>query len=213
MMAEGLIDVLIVDDHPIVRQGLRSLLATCETCQVVGEAASFDEALDRYRQLEPDVTLLDIRLGDGSGLEVLDELLEIDPGARIVMLSSFDDEEYVHRSLRAGALGYVLKGDSDSTLVNAIEVVAGGRHALSPTITDQLVGQFVGTGPSDQQPFSEFDRQLLRHVSEGASNADIGQLLYMSETSVKRRLGELFRRLGVSRRAEAAAEAARRGLI
>ena len=123
------IKVLIVDDHPVVRQGIRSLLSNPDRFEIVGEASDGVEALASYRALQPDVTLLDIRLGESSGLDVLESILDVDSEARVLMLSSFDDHEYVMRSLRAGAFGYLLKGDSDTTLVNAVDTVAKGEHA------------------------------------------------------------------------------------
>jgi DNA-binding NarL/FixJ family response regulator len=205
--------VLIVDDHPVVRQGIKSLLSNYETFEVVGEAATGQTALDEFRTSRPDVVLLDIRLAHDSGLEVLDSILDDDPEARVLMLSSFDDDEYVDRSLRAGALGYVLKGDSDAQLVSAIEAVAGGHRALSPRVAEQLVELMLS--PSQQQgpEFEEVDRAILRMLSDGASNGQIASKLFMSDSTVKRRIRSIFNRLGVTRRAEAAAEAARRGLV
>jgi DNA-binding NarL/FixJ family response regulator len=205
--------ILLVDDHPVVRKGLKSLLSNYAEFDVVGEAATAAEAVERFREVAPDVVLLDIRLAGSSGLEVLRKLLSIDPGAKVLMLSSFDDEEYVDASLRAGALGYVLKGDSDSVLVTAIETVAGGRRALSPDVTDQLVEQLYGQGRVLGPELDEIDRTMLRLLAEGASNVRIAEELFMSDSSVKRRLRAVFGRLGVSRRAEAVAEAIRRGLV
>lgn len=205
--------VLIVDDHAVVRQGLRSLLSNHADLEVIGEAASRPDALRRFRDLHPDVTLLDIRLEGGSGLEVLDDLLEADPDARVLMLSSFDDEEYVTRSLRTGAYGYVLKGDSDAILVTAIQAVASGRHALSPQVTDQILEQLFGAGEPDEPSFDDVESRILELISDGASNTTIAGELYLSETTVKRRLRQIFAKLDVRGRTEAAAEAARRGLI
>lgn len=205
--------VLIVDDHAVVRQGVRSLLSNHADLEVVSEAASAGEVLGSYRSLRPDVVLLDIRLEGGSGLEVLDDLLEFDPEARVLMLSSFDDEEYVMRSLRTGAYGYVLKGDSDAVLVTAIQAVAGGQRALSPQVTDQILEQLFGRSEPARPTFDDVEIRLLRLLSEGGSNIDIASELYVSETTVKRRLRQVFAKLGVGNRTEAAAEAARRNLI
>ena len=203
--------VLIVDDHPVVRTGIKSLLSNYEHLTVAGEAASAAEAVQAYRDLRPDVVLLDIRLGDGSGLTVLDELLDLDPEARILMLSSFDDEEYVTRSLRTGAAGYVLKVDSDEMLVNAIETVAAGGRVLGAQMAHWLTEKLDGA--AERERFDEVDRELLGALAEGASNPEIAARLFISDSTVKRRLRSLFTRLGVSRRPEAVAEAVRRGLI
>lgn len=205
--------VLIVDDHPVVRQGIRSLLSNYDTFEVVGEAATGPTAIDEFRSSRPDVVLLDIRLAKDSGLEVLDSILDDDPEARVLMLSSFDDDEYVEKSLRAGALGYVLKGDSDAQLVSAIEAVAEGHRALSPRVAEQLVELMLSPTQAQGPEFEEVDRAILRMLSDGASNGQIASKLFMSDSSVKRRIRSIFNRLGVTRRAEAAAEAARRGLV
>lgn len=205
--------VLIIDDHPVVRQGIKSLLSNYETFEVVGEAATGQAAIDEFRASRPDVVLLDIRLAHDSGLEVLDSILDDDPDARVLMLSSFDDDEYVERSLRAGALGYVLKGDSDAQLVSAIEAVAGGHRALSPGVAEQLVELMLSPTQPHGPEFEEVDRAILRMLSDGASNGQIASKLFMSDSTVKRRIRSIFNRLGVTRRAEAAAEAARRGLV
>ena len=207
--------VLIVDDHPVVRTGIRSLLSNYAHLTVAGEAATAEEAIAAFRRLSPDVVLLDIRLGAGSGLQVLDELLDIDPGARVLMLSSFDDEEYLTRSIRTGAAGYVLKVDSDEMLVNAIEAVAAGGRVLGPQMAHWLVEKLdaaPGT-PEAGGDFDGVDREILGALAEGASNSDIAARLFISDSTVKRRLRTIFDRLGANRRAEAVAEAVRRGLV
>lgn len=205
--------ILMVDDHPIVRQGLRSLLSNYAEFEVVGEAASVEEGLELFRSTRPDVALVDIRLGAGSGLDLVDAMLESDPGARVVVVSSFDDDEYVTRSLRAGALGYVLKVDSPSVLVTAIETVAAGQRALSPRVTAQLVEQLMGEASSPEPDLDQVELRMLAMLSRGLSNGQIAEELYMSDTTVKRRLRVVFGKLGVSKRAEAVGAATRRGLI
>jgi DNA-binding NarL/FixJ family response regulator len=205
--------ILIVDDHPVVRKGIKSLLSNYDGYRVVGEASTIKDALEQFLSTQPEVVLLDIRLANESGLEALDAILDADPQARVLMLSSFDDEEYVQRSLQAGARGYVLKGDSDAVLVTAIEAVASGRRALSPQVTDQLVEQLFGPGKGSGPGYDEVDRRMLGLLAEGASNGRIAEELFMSDSTVKRRLRSIFARLGVSRRAEAVAEAIGRGLL
>jgi DNA-binding NarL/FixJ family response regulator len=205
--------VLVVDDHPIVRQGLRSLLSNYPAFEVVGEAAGVAEALAVHRRTRPDVCLVDIRLGEGSGLDLLDALLDEVPSARVIMVSSFDDEEYVTRSLRAGALGYLLKADSPNVLVSAIESVAAGQRALSPRVTATLLDHLIGEGPPSGPALDATERRMLTLLSRGRSNQQIADELFMSDTTVKRRLRVMFTKLGVSRRAEAVGEAARLGLL
>lgn len=203
--------VLIVDDHPVVRTGIKSLLSNYPHLTVAGEASTAEQAITAYQTLTPDVVLLDIRLGEGSGLTVLDELLDLDPDVRVLMLSSFDDEEYLTRSLRTGAAGYVLKADSDEMLVNAIEAVAAGGRVLGPKMAHWLVEKL--DDHSTGHGFDAFDREILGALAQGASNADIAARLFISDSTVKRRLRSIFDRLGVNRRAEAVAEAMRRGLV
>lgn len=204
--------VLIVDDHPIVRQGLRSLLSSYETFEIVGEAGTVPEAMDRYRAHRPDVTLVDIRLDGESGLDLLDVLLGEDPSAKVVIVSSFGDDEYIDRSLKAGARGYVLKADSPSVLVAAIETVANGGQALGPEVAAHVVGRLAGS-QGEPGVLSGDEIEILRMVASGASNGVIARRLFMSDTSVKRRLRSIFDKLGVDTRTEAAAEAGRRGLL
>lgn len=205
--------VLIVDDHPVVRQGIRSLLSNRPEIEVVGEAETSGAAVAEHRRLRPDVTLLDIRLAEGSGLDVLDSIRAADDQARVLMLSSFDDEEYVVQALQAGASGYVLKSDSDSLLVNAVLSVAAGGHALSAHVTGQLVARLSNRRTEPDVDLDESARRLLAMVAAGQSNAQMARTLFVSEATVKRRLRAIFEDLGVTNRVEAVAEAARLGVL
>lgn len=210
------IRILIVDDHSIVRQGIRSLLSNYSEFEIVGEVHNGAKALEQIKRLAPDVTLLDIRMPDASGLEVLQQIRQIQPEAKVLMLTSFDDDEYVMSALRAGAQGFILKSASDEMLVNAIRVAYQGERVLSPQITEQVVQWAL----SDQTPpvrekleLDEDEQQILYLLADGASNAQIGKRLFMSNTSVKRKLRKIFIKLNVQTRAQAAAEAVRRGLV
>jgi DNA-binding NarL/FixJ family response regulator len=210
------IRILVVDDHQIVRQGIRSLLSNYPEFDIVGEAADGAMALSQVQRLAPDVTLLDIRLPGESGLEVLRRIREIQPEARVLMLTSFDDDEYVIGALRAGAQGFVLKSVSDEMLVQAIHSVCRGEHALSPQITGQVVRWITATPAAPPPKKSAFDRdeqQILHLLVEGASNTAIATQLYLSNTTLKRKLRKLFAKMNVQTRAQAAAEAVRRGLV
>jgi len=209
------IRILVVDDHSIVRQGVRSLLSNYPEFEIVGEADNGTTALKQVKRLSPDVVLLDIRMPGESGLEVLRQIRQTQPKARVLMLTSFDDDEYVIGALRAGAQGYVLKSVSDKMLVNAIRVAHRGERVLSPQVTDQVVQWAL----SDQSPppaepldFDDEAKEILRLLVKGASNAEIADALYMSNTSVKRKLRKIFTKMNVQTRTEAAAEAVRRGL-
>ncbi|MCL4299919.1 MAG: response regulator transcription factor [Anaerolineae bacterium] len=210
------IRILVVDDHQIVRQGIRSLLSNYPEFDIVGEAADGLTALSQVKRLAPDVTLLDIRLPGESGLEVLRQIRQVQPEARVLMLTSFDDEEYVLNALRAGAQGFVLKSVSDDMLVQAIRSVCRGERALSPQITEQVVRWVATTSPTPppgKPVFDQDEQQILRLLVEGASNMAIAGQLYLSQTTLKRKLRKIFTKMNVQTRAQAAAEAVKQGLI
>lgn len=208
--------ILVVDDHPIVRQGIRSLLSNYAEFEIVSEADNGATALNLVKRLAPDITLLDIRMPGESGLEVLRQIQQIQPGAKVLMLTSFDDDEYVMEALRAGAHGFVLKSVSDEMLVNAIRAVYQGQHVLSPQVTGQIVRRVISDSPApvaEAPDFDEESQQILRLLVAGASNSQIAADLFLSETSVKRKLRQIFADLQVETRTQAAAEAVRRRLV
>lgn len=208
------IHVLVVDDHPIVRQGIRSLLSNYPEFAEVGTAEGGTAVFDYLQAHQPDVTLLDIRLQGESGLDVLGKIRQLHPEAKVLMLTSFDDTEYVMGALKAGAQGYILKNVSDEMLVNAILAAHRGERVLSPQVTEQVVQQLIAETPRPKPVFFDAEeRQLLRFLVKGASNADIAAELFMSDTTVKRKLRKIFEKLAVQTRAEAAAEAVRRQLV
>jgi DNA-binding NarL/FixJ family response regulator len=210
------IRILVVDDHQIVRQGIRSLLSNYPEFEIVGEAADGLAALKQVQQLAPDVTLLDIRMPGESGLEVLRQIRQVRPEAKVLMLTSFDDDEYVLGALRAGAQGFVLKSVSDEMLVRAIHSVWQGERALSPQITEQVVRWATSTSTRpipDKFTLDHDEQQILGLLVEGASNTTIAHKLYLSQTTLKRKLRKIFTKMHVQTRAQAAAEAVRRGLV
>lgn len=210
------IRILVVDDHPIVRQGIRSLLSNYSEFKIIGEADNGVTAIEYVRRLAPDITLLDIRLPGESGLEILKQIQQLQPKARVLMLTSFDEDEYVMEALRFGAQGFIIKSVSDEMLVNAIRAVCSGQHVLSPQVTGPVVQRVISTGTGPVQAEAEFDedeRQILRLLVDGASNNQIAATLYLSETSVKRKLRKIFAVLKVQTRTQAVAEAVRRGLV
>ncbi len=208
------IRVMVVDDHPIVRQGVRSLLSNYNDFEVVGEAETGAIALQRIGDLLPNVVLLDIRMPGETGIGLAKQLRQIAPETKILMLTSFDDSEYVTGALRAGAHGYVLKSVSDETLASAIRAVYFGERVMSPQVMDQML-QHYATEPATTTAagLTDEERRLLRLLANGANNAQIAAEIYVSETTVKRKLQDVFEKLGVHSRAQATAEAVRRGLI
>ncbi len=210
------IRILVVDDHPVVRQGLRSLLSNHPDLQIIGEAAHAQQALDMARREYPDVVLLDIRLPGMTGIEVARRLRQDCPETRIIMLTSYDDDEYLIGALEADVQAYLLKSVSDDTLVWTIRTVHRGERLISPEVLDRVLHQFAQVRRHQIQQevgLSDQDIQVLRRVAAGASNDEIGRELGWSKASIKRKVQHIFDQLGVTTRAQAAAEAVRRGLI
>ena len=210
------IRVIVIDDHPIVRQGVRSLLSNYSDMELVGEAEGAASALELAARVRPDVILLDIRLPQMTGVELARLLCRQQPEAKILMLSSFDDQEYVTGALQAGAHGYILKSASDEMLASAVRAVYRGERVLSPVVMDRVVMQFAEYGRERtlrQAGLTDDEGKILGLLAAGASNPKIAGKLYMSETTVKRKLQDIFEKLEVGTRAQAAAEAARRGLV
>lgn len=208
------IHVLIVDDHPVVRRGIISLLSNHDDLEVVGEAGSVQAALELLSQLRPNVVLLDIRLPGESGLDLLDHIRTVD--AKILILTSFDDEEHVLEALQGGAHGFILKSVSDEMLCGAIRTVHQGGRVLSPQITERMVQHLTTdavTESLDDVHFDEQELRIIRLLVEGNSNDEMAAELYMSVASIKRKLRQIFTKLNVHNRAQAAAVIMQRGII
>lgn len=215
-MNQAMIRVMIVDDHPIVRQGIRSLLSNHADLMLCAEAEHAERAIEQAKDCKPDVILLDIRMPGMSGLDAIGALKWACPQAKVLMLSSFEDDEYLTRALQLGAYGYILKSASDERLVLAVRAAFNGERVLSPLMMDHLVKQVTDMGrerAQKQAGLSDDDVRLLRLVAEGASNPKIGSELFLSEATVKRKLQDIFEKLGATTRTQAVAEAARRGVL
>ena len=210
------IRVLIVDDHQVVRQGLESMLEASDQVQVVGNAENAPEAVKKAHDLKPQVILLDVRLPGTSGLDVCRMLHLQIPDSRVIILTSYEEEEYLFEALQAGAWGYLLKTVSYEELVEAITSVAEGRRLLSAPLVDKLVTRFAELLRERARVGSGFDQQeldVLKLVAEGLTNKEIANRLHWSEVSIKRKLQMIFDKLDVQDRTSAAVEAMRRGLI
>jgi two-component system, NarL family, response regulator DevR len=208
------IHILIVDDHPVVRRGIISLLSNHDDLEVVGEAGSVQSALELLTELRPNVVLLDIRLPGESGLNLLDHIRTVD--AKILILTSFDDEEHVLEALQGGAHGFILKSVSDEMLCGAIRTVHQGGRVLSPQITERMVQHLTTdtvTESLDNVRFDEQELRIIRLLVEGDSNDEMAAELYMSVASIKRKLRQIFTKLNVHNRAQAAAVIMHRGII
>ncbi len=209
------IRILVVDDHPIVRQGLRSLLSAYAELQIVAEAGSPQQAVEAAVRHSPDIVLLDVRLPGATGVEVARQLQRECPASNVILLTSFDDDEYLLGALEVGVRAYLLKSVSDDMLVWTIRAVYRGERLISPEMMDRMLSQFSQMRASQIQQevgLSEQDIEVLRRLAAGASNDEIGLALGWSKASVKRKVQHIFDQLGVTTRAQAAAEAVRRGL-
>jgi two-component system response regulator DevR len=206
--------IVIVDDHPVVRRGIKSLLSNYADFEVVGEAETVSAALELVERLLPDVVLLDIRMPDGSGLDLLYRIRQFD--IAVLILTSFDDEEHVLSALKGGAHGFILKNVSDDMLCGAIRTVREGGRVLSPQVTEQMVQHLAGEADRlafKEAEFSDEERRIIRLLIAGASNDQMASELYMSRASIKRKLRQIFDKLDVQNRAQAAAVIVQRHLI
>lgn len=212
------IKLLIVDDHPVVRRGLKSLLSTYEDFDILGEAEDFASGVTQIEQLNPDIVLLDIRLPGQSGLDLLDWIKRHHPKLKVIILTSFDDDEHVQRALSRGAHGYILKSGSDEMLADAIRAVYHNGRVLSSQVTEQLMARLSEDDDRShldarEPDFNEEERQILKLLVDGANNDEIASELFMSVATVKRRLQKIFTKLNVDNRSRAIAETVRRKLL
>jgi len=208
--------ILLVDDHEVVRLGLRSLLEHHAQFEVVGEAASAKEAYEQVGRLRPDIVLMDIRLPGTSGIEACEEIIKIYPGTRVVMLTSYAEDEMLFSAIRAGASGYILKQIGGEDLVRALEAVGRGEALLDPAVT-QRVFQEVRRAVKEEEAsafanLSQQERHVLLLVSEGKTNREIAKALFLGEGTVRNYVSSILSKLGVSNRAEAAAYAVEHNL-
>ncbi|WP_277988341.1 MULTISPECIES: MadR family response regulator transcription factor [Nocardioides] len=208
--------IMLVDDHAIVRQGLRSILERERDLIVVAEASTPDEALTVIGRSAPHIVLLDLKLStasDTEGLELCAELTSRHPDIGVLVLTTFLDEQLVLKAIRAGARGYVLKDVDTSGLVRAIRDISRGESAFDARSAAAMVRGLNTPDPEESQQLTAREREVLRLLARGLSNRDIGVKLYISETTAKFHVGNILRKLGVSRRAEAVYEATKLGLI
>jgi DNA-binding NarL/FixJ family response regulator len=211
------IRVLVADDQSMVRAGFRMLLAGEEDIEVVAEASNGLEAIDKAGRFHPTVVLMDIRMPELDGLQATRRILSSDNGARILILTTFDLDEYVYEALRAGASGFVLKDDPPEQLLAAIRTVAVGDALLSPTITKRVIEQFARiprpAPPKELDELSERELEVFRLVARGLSNGEIGQELYISETTVKTHITHILQKLNLRDRVQAVVLAYQTGVF
>ncbi len=209
------IRVLVIDDHPMVRRGLKNLLSSQKDIQVVGEASDGAAALQMATEVKPDIILLDIQMPGPGGVEIAYQLRQV-PDTKIIILSAFDQDHYVHGALRAGAFAYLLKSTSDDTLIETIRQVYQGKRLLSPSLMDGVLQRFHTLANAHAQNESNLSReeiQALGLIAQGLTNEEVGKKMFWSERTVNRKLEEIMEKLGTRNRAQAVAEAIKRGLI
>jgi DNA-binding NarL/FixJ family response regulator len=211
------IRVLVADDRSMVRAGFRMLLAGEQDIEVVAEASNGLEAIDKTARFHPTVVLMDIRMPELDGLQATRRILADDGGARILILTTFDLDEYVYEALRAGASGFVLKDDPPEQLLTAIRTVAGGDALLSPAITKRVIEQFTRIPhprpPRQLEDLTERELDVFRLIARGLSNAEIGRELYISDTTVKTHITHILQKLNVRDRVQAVVLAYETGLF
>lgn len=202
-----MIRILSIDDHPAFREGLAAILNTQQDMCLVAQASTARQGIAAYSEHRPDVTLMDVRLPDLTGIEALIAIRAADPGARLLMLSTFQGDASIARSLAAGARGYMLKTMAPGEMLDAIRVVHAGNKCIPPIVATQLATYL------SEQPLTLRESEILQHVSTGNSNRDIGKLLFISEQTVKAHLRHIMDKLGASDRAHSVAIAVRRGFL
>jgi DNA-binding NarL/FixJ family response regulator len=211
------IRVLVADDQSMVRAGFRMLLADEEDIDVVAEAQNGLEAVDKAARFNPTVVLMDIRMPELDGLEATRRILAADPAARILILTTFDLDEYIYEALSAGASGFVLKDDPPEQLISAIRTVAAGEALLSPAVTKRVISQFTRTprptAPPGLDELTERELEVFRLIAHGLSNAEIGETLFISDTTVKTHVTRVLQKLGLRDRVQAVVLAYQSGLV
>jgi len=211
------IRVLVADDQSMVRAGFRMLLAGEDNIEVVAEASNGLEAVDKVARFHPNVILMDIRMPELDGLEATRRILAADNAARILILTTFDLDEYIYEALRAGASGFVLKDDPPEQLIAAVRTVAAGDALLSPIITKRVIKQFTrlprATAPKALDELTTREREVFRLIARGLSNAEIAQELYISDTTVKTHVTRVLKKLNLRDRVQAVVLAYRTGLF
>jgi DNA-binding NarL/FixJ family response regulator len=214
------IRVLIADDEALVRSGLRLILETAGDIVVVGEARDGTEAISAAGRLRADVVLMDVRMPGLDGLTAAERITRLPDPPKVIMLTTFDLDEHVHKALRVGAVGFLLKDTPPRDLASAVRTVAAGNAMLAPTVTKRLISSFTERGPSRDEAAGELldtltdrERQVIRAVARGLSNAEIGRELTMREATVKAHVSRALAKLGLVNRVQAAILAHEAGLL
>jgi two-component system, NarL family, response regulator LiaR len=212
------IKVLVAEDHLITRQGICRLLTDEHQLTVVGEAGDGEEAIKKVRELQPDVVIMDIAMPKLNGIEATKQIKSIRPSTAVLILSAYDDDEYIIGLLLAGAAGYLLKTTSGEALINAIKAVNQGEPVLDPKITHKVISHFISSGKSpiqtkNQIHFSDRELEVIKLAAKGMSNKDISEELHLSRRTIEGNLRMIFNKLGVGSRTEAVIQVLAKGLL
>lgn len=212
------IKVLLVDDHTLLRQGLRKLLELEPSLEVVGEGGNGKEALEKAKDLQPDVILLDINMPGMNGVEATSLLKQTQPELKIIILTIHKDDEYIFEAIKAGASGYILKDVETKELIKAIQTAAAGESIIDPALASRLFQEFSRLshkGPREAliQTLTEREKEILSLLVQGFSNRDLAQALFISEKTVKNHISNIFRKMEVSDRTQAVVKALKMGLV
>jgi DNA-binding NarL/FixJ family response regulator len=212
------IRVLVADDQEMVRAGFRMLLSREEGIEVVAEARDGLEAVAKAARFDPTVVLMDIRMPNLDGIEATRRIVAADPAARVLVLTTFDLDEYIYEALGAGASGFVLKDEPSESLIAAIRTVAAGDALLSPSVTKRVIGQFARSAQRSPRPdeiaeLTERERDVLRLIAQGLSNGEIGERLFISEATVKTHVTHVLQKLGLRDRVQAVVFAYESGFV
>ncbi len=214
-MAASPVRVILADDHPLIRDGLRSMLDSAAEVKVVAEAANGRELIELVEIHKPDVVVSDIRMPELDGLEALRRIRLSHPDVKFLMLTVHDENAYVYEAISAGALGYLLKTTSSQELLKGILAVASGKAMLHPTVTQQLINQFAQMARGDARPkeLSKRERDVLQLLAYGKANKEIAKALGIGAQTVKTHISHIFTKLGAADRTDAVALALRKGLV
>lgn len=213
-MSETMIKILIVDDHAVVRKGIRALLATETDLEVIGEAVDGEQAVSLYQKLNPDLLLLDLIMPKVNGIEVIKQIKGDHPEAKILVLTSFAADDQVFPAIKAGALGYLLKDTEPDDLINAIHQVYLGESSLSPTVARKVLEEVFHPAqkPLSPDPLTNREVDVLQVLAKGKSNRDIAEELSISETTVRTHVSNILGKLHLASRTEAALYALKEGM-
>ncbi|MEM7031409.1 MAG: response regulator transcription factor [Chloroflexota bacterium] len=205
--------IMVVDDHEVVRFGLKGLLERQSGWEVVAEAGTVSEAIAKAREYQPNVIIMDIRLKEGNGIDACREIKKTHPDIQVIMLTSFAEDDFIFNAISAGAAGYVLKQVGNDDLIQAIQTVARGEALLDPTVTNRVLAKIRASARSEAfADLTEQELQVLALVAQGKTNKEVAQALHLSDGTIRNYVSNMLGKLGLSNRAEATAYAVRHNL-